>query len=60
LRFSCAEPDDRIDQAMEFLPKALSRRERVMRYLEANRQYRLREPYELGQAAPEPARRARL
>ena len=25
LRFSCAEPDDRIDQAMEFLPKALDR-----------------------------------
>ena len=25
LRFSCAEPDERIDQAMEFLPKALDR-----------------------------------
>ena len=29
LRFSCAEPDDRIDQAMEFLPKALDRPDRV-------------------------------
>jgi aspartate aminotransferase len=36
LRFSCAEPNDRIDQAMEFLPKALDRRDRVLRYLEAN------------------------
>ncbi len=26
LRFSCAEPDERIDEAMEFLPKALERR----------------------------------
>ena len=25
LRFSCAEPDERIDQAMEFLPEALDR-----------------------------------
>jgi aspartate aminotransferase len=45
LRFSCAEPDDRIDQAMEFLPRALDRRDRVLRYLEANPQYRLRELY---------------
>jgi aspartate aminotransferase len=45
LRFSCAEPDDRIDQAMEFLPRALDRRDRVLRYLEANPQYRLREQY---------------
>src|SRR5262249_54443807 len=50
LRFSCAEPDDRIDAAMAFLPKALDRRERVERYLLANPEYRLREPYrpELG------------
>jgi aspartate aminotransferase len=48
LRFSCAEPNDRIDQAMEFLPKALDRRDRVLRYLEANPQYLLGEPYEQG------------
>ena len=46
LRFSCAEPNDRIDQAMEFLPKALERRDRVKQYLEANPQYKLAEPYE--------------
>jgi aspartate aminotransferase len=45
LRFSCAEPDERIDQAIEFLPKALSRSDRVARYLAANPQFVLREPY---------------
>jgi aspartate aminotransferase len=45
LRFSCAEPDERIDQAMEFLPKAIERVERVRRYLEANPQYVLRQSY---------------
>ena len=48
LRFSCAEPDERIDQAMEFLPRALERRDRVVRYLEANPQYALRQPYPRG------------
>jgi aspartate aminotransferase len=48
LRFSCAEPDERIDQAIEFLPKALSRTDRVSRYLEANPQFILREPYSKG------------
>ncbi len=47
LRFSCAEPDERIDQAMEFLPKALERLERVRRYLEANPQYVLGQPFAL-------------
>jgi len=45
LRFSCAEPDERIDQAVEFLPKAIERGDRIRRYLEANPQYVLREPY---------------
>ena len=45
LRFSCAESDERIDAAMEFLPKALDRQERIERYLRANPQYALREPY---------------
>jgi aspartate aminotransferase len=34
LRFSCSEPDERIDQALEFLPSALDRPERVERYLQ--------------------------
>src|SRR4029453_19180630 len=45
LRFSCAEPDERITQAIEFLPQALERQDRVRRYLEANPQHVLRERY---------------
>jgi aspartate aminotransferase len=48
LRFSCAEPDERIDQAMEFLPQAIERTDRVRRYLEANPQYVLRQAYPTG------------
>jgi len=46
LRFSCAEPDERIDQALEFLPAALERTERVRRFLELHPQFVLRDPYE--------------
>jgi aspartate aminotransferase len=45
LRFSCAEPDERIDQAIAFIPQALRRGDRVRLYLEANPQFVLREPY---------------
>jgi aspartate aminotransferase len=45
LRFSCAEPDERIDQAIEFLPKALDRLDRVGAYLQKNPQFRLPRPY---------------
>jgi aspartate aminotransferase len=45
LRFSCAEPDERINEAIAFLPKALERTDRVRRYLEANPKFVLREPY---------------
>ena len=47
LRFSCAEPDDRIDKAIEFLPLALGRTDRVRRYLDANPQFLLGQPYPL-------------
>jgi aspartate aminotransferase len=40
LRFSCAEPDDRLRQAVQFLREAATRTERVERYLEANGRYR--------------------
>ena len=33
LRFSCAEPDERIDEAMAFLPRAIAPTERIRRYL---------------------------
>ncbi|MFN4258379.1 MAG: pyridoxal phosphate-dependent aminotransferase [Gemmataceae bacterium] len=41
LRFSCAEPDDRLIQAVRFLTNAVQRGERVRHYLNANPKYRL-------------------
>ena len=41
LRFSCAEPDERLGEAVAFLAEAVTRIERVQRYLEANPKYRL-------------------
>jgi aspartate aminotransferase len=41
LRFSCAEPDDRLRQAVAFLKEAIGRTERVQRYLASNTKYRL-------------------
>ena len=43
LRFSCAEPDERLQQAVAFLAEAVTRTERVERYLAANPKYRLKE-----------------
>ncbi|MFO0889394.1 MAG: aminotransferase class I/II-fold pyridoxal phosphate-dependent enzyme [Isosphaeraceae bacterium] len=45
LRFSCAEPDERIDQAVAFLPDALGRVDRVRDYLRENPQFQLHQPY---------------
>jgi aspartate aminotransferase len=41
LRFSCAEPDDRLRQAVGFLAEAVTREERVKSYLEVHPRYRL-------------------
>jgi aspartate aminotransferase len=41
LRFSCAEPDERLRQAMSFFADAITRSDRVKRYLAANPKYRL-------------------
>src|SRR5208337_1671136 len=41
LRFSCAEPDERLVEAVAFLADALTRTERVNRYLETHPHYRL-------------------
>jgi aspartate aminotransferase len=41
LRFSCAEPDDKLGQAVAFLKDAVTRTDRVRRYLEQNPKYRL-------------------
>jgi aspartate aminotransferase len=45
LRFSCAEPDDRIDQAIEFIRVALRREDRVKSYLAQNPRFVLAQPY---------------
>jgi aspartate aminotransferase len=36
LRFSCAEPDDRLKQAVTFFKDAVGRTDRVKRYLDAH------------------------
>ncbi|WP_428099257.1 pyridoxal phosphate-dependent aminotransferase [Candidatus Rariloculus sp.] len=45
LRFSCAEPNDRLQQALAFIPAALEREDRLAAWLEKNPHHRLREPY---------------
>src|SRR5205814_5214643 len=41
LRFSCAEPDDRLAAAVKFLADAVTRADRVGEYLAANPRYRV-------------------
>jgi aspartate aminotransferase len=41
LRFSCAEPDERLHEAIQFLAEAVTRVDRVKKYLEMNPKYRL-------------------
>lgn len=45
LRFSCAEENHRLQQALDFLPVALSRTDRVAAYLEKHPKFRLTTPY---------------
>ena len=45
LRFSCAEPNDRLQQALEFIPKAIARTDRLKAWLAKHPQYRLAKPY---------------
>ena len=46
LRFSCAEPNERLREAMEFLPIAVARQERIHRYLDVKPRFRLTGAYE--------------
>jgi aspartate aminotransferase len=48
LRFSCAEPDERIEQAVRFLPDAFSRISRVEAYKAKHPEHLLRDPFPLG------------
>jgi aspartate aminotransferase len=45
LRFSCAEPNDRLEQALQFIPVALERTDRLAAWLDKNPKHRLAEPY---------------
>lgn len=45
LRFSCAEPNERLQQALDFLPVAVARTDRVAAYLEKHPKFRLERPY---------------
>jgi aspartate aminotransferase len=53
LRFSCAEPDERLLQAVAFLAEAVQRPDRVERYLAANPKYRQRGKEEGGRRKEE-------
>jgi aspartate aminotransferase len=44
LRFSCAEPDERIVQAVAFLPEALRRVDRIKAFLDVHPEHVLRHP----------------
>lgn len=46
LRFSCAEPDERLQAAIDFLPRAFAQTDRLSKYLEDHPQYRLGQAYE--------------
>lgn len=46
LRLSCAEPDDRLRQAIDFIPKALSRQDRIDVWLETHPEFRLKQHYD--------------
>lgn len=45
LRFSCAEPNERLREAVEFLQVAFHRADRVAAYLKQHPEYRLAAPY---------------
>jgi aspartate aminotransferase len=45
LRFSCAEPNERLRQALDFVPQAIARKDRLAAWLAKNPQYRLAKPY---------------
>lgn len=45
LRFSCAEPNERLQQALDFLPVALGRKDRISAWLSTHPGHRLTTPY---------------
>jgi aspartate aminotransferase len=47
LRFSTAEPDELIQQALDFFPQACSREDRIQAYLEQRPEFVLATPYDI-------------
>ena len=45
LRFSTAEPDELIQQALDFFPEACSREDRIQAYLAERPEFVLESPY---------------
>ena len=45
LRLSCAASDERLEQALDFIPTAIGREDKVRTFLEARPELRLTEPY---------------
>ena len=45
LRFSCAEPNDRLQQALDFIPVALSRQDRIAAWLKTHPEFVLKKDY---------------
>jgi aspartate aminotransferase len=45
LRFSCAEPDDQLRAAVEFVKTSITKTDRVNAYLETHPEHRLAKPY---------------
>ncbi len=45
LRFSCAEPNDRLEEAIAFMQSAFDRADRVRRFLDTHPEFRLAAPY---------------
>jgi aspartate aminotransferase len=45
LRLSCAEPQERLDQAVEFMQRAFQNQDRVNHFLETQPRYRLKQTY---------------
>lgn len=46
LRLSCAEPNERLEQALHFLPEAFSRTERIAAFLTKHPEFHLKTPYQ--------------
>lgn len=45
LRFSCAEPDDRLQQAVDFIPGALANEQRLAAWRQQHPEFVLQQPY---------------